>query len=44
MSDIESQRVLGAGIPRTGRLIDVGKQKPPYEKKFLAYEFSFSLS
>ncbi|CDJ42724.1 rhomboid-like protein [Eimeria tenella] len=23
MSDIESQRVLGAGIPRTGRLIDV---------------------
>lgn len=25
MSDIESQRVLGAGLPRTGRLIDVGK-------------------
>lgn len=24
MSDIESQRVLGGGIPRTGRLIDVG--------------------
>ncbi|KAL8427812.1 hypothetical protein Efla_005420 [Eimeria flavescens] len=23
MSDIESQRVLGAGIPRTGRLVDV---------------------
>ncbi|KAL8451939.1 hypothetical protein Emed_001674 [Eimeria media] len=23
MSDVESQRVLGAGIPRTGRLIDV---------------------
>lgn len=28
MSDIESQRVLGAGIPRTGRLIDVGKWTP----------------
>lgn len=27
MSDMESQ-ILGAGLPRTGRMIDVGKQEP----------------